>query len=945
VSAQAERIEAFLEGELPPELDADAALTLSFAGAADAPVVEALATLAERVDAERRRNRRRRPPARPPLPDSPGEAAIERLMRAAARYGAMSARGRARLHDGHRERQAEARRAEAARAERAARLRAVRARADGLEAWLEGRIDVSGPAVGALTLDLGDPIERSGLFGTAVDGPPEDEADELVAAERRLIAAQRRLLEMTPEARAALHDRHGQAIAEARAAEEAAVRERAEAEAAERAREEAARAAEEAARAAEEAARAAEEAARLAAEAADRRAEEARRRQEAAEADAVEAARSRAIALEAAKAAKTEAARLLAEEMARLHGLREQLAEAEQAFATAVEAAGAEQEAALALARKVSDLEVRSEFEPGRGADADTLYARLVADLSEARARMADALAAVVFERSRLPEIDVDRDLGLPDEVDRTALQALAGEIRASEAQLAVREREARWRLLEVRRDAVVALNRARLRLVPMLSPGRRSEVTGFSVDGVAQVRREVDQISLELRYHVVALPRLGRTALERLQRSPMPFAWALFQFGLLLLAFRWWRRNGDEILTSLRAEAQGSTPRTSRRVVAIAAWYLQRVRAPLEWLVLGLVLVGFFEESAWAGEIAYVRTTLVWVLGGTLSIRFVDAIAARRSGRISGVETPGLRLRSLRLVGRTIIAIGLLLSLTRQSVGAGAIYEWVLTLCWLLVVPIGVLLVRWWRPTIAGALTALAEESPTARRFVTHQDGVSGLVMVPAAWVCGEDGRPLVRLFRTPPTVELEGLPTTMYFVLRALVQLDVATEHDVAECTALQPADVATGLRYARARGFVAQDGLWIRVELRYRRRRTDGGAPTDGPEPPGDIDRLPGAGRGHPRRREAAAARHAWRGRPRRCRPRSVHRRSAHHVRRQVQRRHRGRRRRAGSLDRRNPGRSGERLGAGVGARPRGGHRGQVIAPSVLRRGRVQPPREAQ
>ena len=714
---RAEALEALLDGKLDPAVEAAPILEFGLGSGGLAGVVVDLEGLGARVEKARRDLRRRRRISQPPLPEEPVEAARERLLRALVRYLALRPEDRAALLAAHAERQAEARREQTTSDRLQGRRRALGLAADRLEAWLERRYDPSWSPAEALGFDVGDPALAAGLLAApaAAAALPDGLEGQVVLAERRLVGLQRRFLALDDQSRSAL----SAAQAEAQVAAEAeAGREEAEA------------------RQAEEAAKAALEAARRAEEAAERESTEARRRQGEAEAEAEAAATARTAALKAAKEARTEAARLVANEHARLLGVQQELAAAAARLEEGVAAAGGEHEAALALARKVSELAERSILDGERSVDADALYAGVVAELSGARDRFSQSLSALVFKSSDISEVEIERNLDLPDEIDASALVALRSKLVATVGDLAERERTARWSLAEARRDAVVTMNRARLRLVGMLSASRRASITGFGAEGVAQVRREVSQMALELRYHLVALPNLARRGLAELGRSPIPVLFALAQLAILILAFRWWRSRADGLLARLRDGPEGRPTAQRRRFVPVLAWYLARLRRPLEWLILGLVLLGLVEGRAWSGEIAYARTTLVWLLGGTIVIRLLDAVAARQRTRVAQVEEAGLRLRSLRLVGRTIIAIGLLLSLTKQSVGPGAIYEWVFATCWLLALPIAVVLVRWWRPTISAELAEIADDSSAAVWFAGHEEGLVGLVAVPAAGV-----------------------------------------------------------------------------------------------------------------------------------------------------------------------------------------------------------------
>ena len=76
------------------------------------------------------------------------------------------------------------------------------------------------------------------------------------------------------------------------------------------------------------------------------------------------------------------------------------------------------------------------------------------------------------------------------------------------------------------------------------------------------------------------------------------------------------------------------------------------------------------------------------------------------------------------------------------------------------------------------------------------------------------------VRLFKPPSLSGLEGSPGSLHFVLRATLQLELASEQDIVRCTDLHPADVADALRVARGRGYTEAIGPYIRISPRWYR-----------------------------------------------------------------------------------------------------------------------------
>ncbi|MCA9698252.1 MAG: hypothetical protein KC431_12060, partial [Myxococcales bacterium] len=76
------------------------------------------------------------------------------------------------------------------------------------------------------------------------------------------------------------------------------------------------------------------------------------------------------------------------------------------------------------------------------------------------------------------------------------------------------------------------------------------------------------------------------------------------------------------------------------------------------------------------------------------------------------------------------------------------------------------------------------------------------------------EHARIKVRLFKEPSATALDAVEATLHFVLRAVVQLELARLEDLVACTQLPPADVADALRFALGRGWIA-----VVADDRYR------------------------------------------------------------------------------------------------------------------------------
>lgn len=83
-----------------------------------------------------------------------------------------------------------------------------------------------------------------------------------------------------------------------------------------------------------------------------------------------------------------------------------------------------------------------------------------------------------------------------------------------------------------------------------------------------------------------------------------------------------------------------------------------------------------------------------------------------------------------------------------------------------------------------------------------------------------GEQGKCVARVFPNPDLSRIERLSLPVLFTLRAIVQLEVATEAQVVECTNLAQQDCADAIRVAIAAGYVTREGVWLRIVWDWHR-----------------------------------------------------------------------------------------------------------------------------
>ena len=80
--------------------------------------------------------------------------------------------------------------------------------------------------------------------------------------------------------------------------------------------------------------------------------------------------------------------------------------------------------------------------------------------------------------------------------------------------------------------------------------------------------------------------------------------------------------------------------------------------------------------------------------------------------------------------------------------------------------------------------------------------------------FVSDKDDEPVVQLFESPSARDMEKFPLTLLFVLRAVVQLDLASEAESSSCTQLPLHDVADASRDSITHGYLERVGDRVRI-----------------------------------------------------------------------------------------------------------------------------------
>lgn len=440
----------------------------------------------------------------------------------------------------------------------------------------------------------------------------------------------------------------------------------------------------------------------------------------------VEVDLERARVLEAAKAVRLEAERTVKDEVQRLTKLEQDVRAIQDRFAAARAELGARRDFVLGWQRRVRDAKASDDLA------ADATYEGLLRQLHTSRAELVAALSAL-GSASEVPSAGEDITARVPADISteaarvrRLALERLIVETRREEANL----REERSSVLL---DEIATLNWERLGLFSFLTEPKRDAVTGLTLAGLDQALAEAEHVRLIFRYHRHIAWQWINT--WRRGDAGVSVPWRLLTFAVplfgALLMFIWGRRR-VQVLLALAQERVTAFERGRHLLAPGPAWHLLRLllktHTPLEWMLFFTVVFELLPSEAMElVEVQVLASIITWSLAGAVVVNAINVLAQGRPGFGTAPEDDAvgeLRLRSLRLVGRTIVVFGLSSVLCERLVGRGTIYNWVSASTAVALLVAFLVLVRWWRGTVFLRLERVRKKTPLQVWMLANRSG-----------------------------------------------------------------------------------------------------------------------------------------------------------------------------------------------------------------------------
>lgn len=420
-------------------------------------------------------------------------------------------------------------------------------------------------------------------------------------------------------------------------------------------------------------------------------------------------------------------------------------------------AAETEREEAQATRTRVAELEAQLRIRAEKTAAVSDLYDSVVDELRRVRKSLGAALersgAATDVPRFE-PRFD-PAGLDVPSLEERlTRLAELRRAAAARAAELRSEERSRRRDSVDRWGTIVERLNTLRLDVIASLPDARRKRVLGLGREGVAQLRREVEQLGLSARLYK------ARRA-DQLEQFPTQLldvfavgtaAWTLLKILVASILFFSLRRRGPRLRNAAYRFMRESfaAPADQRRgellvriVEVLAPWgtFLLLVAA-VRWALGALALRPELDIPL---EIATLyglyRLTIDVVVAVTLRIvrRYRLTLDEKRTAKI---------LNSVRTMMRVVLGIAVVLVLSEQLLGRGYLYHLVVRFAWIFVLGAAFLLLARWRRPIADAYLGLEKRGRLTALVRLSRDRWYGVFVSAAAFVLLA-GRALLHLGR----------------------------------------------------------------------------------------------------------------------------------------------------------------------------------------------------
>ncbi|MFV0575451.1 MAG: ATP-binding protein [Vibrio sp.] len=242
------------------------------------------------------------------------------------------------------------------------------------------------------------------------------------------------------------------------------------------------------------------------------------------------------------------------------------------------------------------------------------------------------------------------------------------------------------------------SLNSSKQDLLKLVDSRVYNKLTGFGPYGVTQFKNEIHITQLNAQYLAFFQIQSFKQFVEDLTISPVPVIVVLVKLLFVYFILNWWLRNSSDLIRHFR-KTKLETP-TPPPIWIRMIWYISKAGKPIAWLLAITMSLNILSGLQSLQHVKFLDIFTWWVLGGSIAVKFILEFVYRNS-RTTSKDILAIRLSTIRYYVWSVIGAGVLLQITKTTVGEGTIYHWVSSLMFLWFLFITIIVLSKWKPYV----------------------------------------------------------------------------------------------------------------------------------------------------------------------------------------------------------------------------------------------------
>ena len=234
---------------------------------------------------------------------------------------------------------------------------------------------------------------------------------------------------------------------------------------------------------------------------------------------------------------------------------------------------------------------------------------------------------------------------------------------------------DAGWEALQLNYASALSISQSKQKLLEKGSEALKDVVTGYGPDGVTQFKSELYLTKLNLEFFIYQEIITLHDFFNDLKISPVPVIVVLFKIILIWLGLRWWIKNSDRLICSVRDKLTDNG--RERSFFIRVFWYFTRAHKSIAWLIAITLSFKIISKLPSLQHLVFLEIFTWWILGGAIAVSFILEFAYQNSRALSKALIR-LRLSTINLYVWGFIVTGLVSQISAMTLGKATIYSWI---------------------------------------------------------------------------------------------------------------------------------------------------------------------------------------------------------------------------------------------------------------------------